>query len=67
MENTNKYFIVDSGKYMTDYADMIMVSLKAKGHHFINYLTDQDFYLAVEEVDEDTFLDHYKHYINTNA
>ena len=52
---------------MTEYADMLMVSLKANGHHYINYLTDQDYYLAIEEVTEDEFLDHYKNSIKGNA
>ena len=58
-----RYFIVDSGENMLDLADMIMQHLKSEHHHYINYLTTEPYYLAVEEVNEDTFLEHYK---NTN-
>jgi hypothetical protein len=34
--------------------------LKEKGFHFVAYLTSQDHYLAVEEVTEDEFLNHFK-------
>ena len=58
-----KFYIVDCGKCMTEYADLIMATLKENGHHYINYLTDQDYFLAVEELTEDEFLDHYKNTI----
>ena len=54
------YFIVDSGESMNWLADYIQANLKKHGHHYINYETNEPFYLAVEEVDEDTFLEHFK-------
>jgi hypothetical protein len=56
----NKFYIVDSGRLMTHLADAIMLKLKAEGNHYVNYITDQDYYLAVEEITEDEFLDHIK-------
>jgi len=35
-------------------------TLKEKGFHYVSYLTSQDHYLAVEEIDEDEFLNHFK-------
>lgn len=55
-----KYYIVDCGEHMTDMADFIQEKLRKDGHHYINYLTNEPFYLAVEEVNEDTFLEHFK-------
>lgn len=56
----SKFYIVDSGKEMLPIADKLMKDFKVEGHHYLNYLTDQDYYLAVEEVNEDVFLDHVK-------
>lgn len=61
-----KYYIVDSGEHMTEMADYIQDNLRKHGHHYINYLTNEPYYLAIEEVNEDTFLEHFKN-IKTNG
>lgn len=55
-----RYYIIDSGERMVEFADMIGARLKKDGHHYIQYLTNLPEYLGVEEVTEDDFLDHYK-------
>lgn len=55
-----RYFIVDSGEEMLQLADVVMRTLKDNEFHYINYLTNEPYYLAVEEVNEDTFLAHFK-------
>jgi hypothetical protein len=52
-----KYFIIDTGDKMSSFARLIMDVLDTEGHHYLMFLTNDDFYLAVEEVNEDTFLD----------
>ena len=54
------YFIIDSGTEIAWMADIVMADLKKHGHHYINYETSEPYLLQVEEVNEDTFLDHYK-------
>lgn len=61
MEN-NRYFIVDSGEKMLSIAETIEDAMRKNGYHFVSYLTSQDHYLAVEEIDEDEFLNHFKKY-----
>lgn len=40
---------------------------KENGHHFLVYLTDEDYYLSMEETTEDEFLNHFtKSDLNTN-
>jgi hypothetical protein len=54
-----KYYLLDTGKYMTAFAVTLEKNLKAKGDHVIIYLTDADGLLCLEEISEDEFLDHY--------
>jgi len=56
----NRFFIIDSGEKMLSISVGIEQILKEKGFHFVAYLTSQDHYLAVEEVTEDEFLNHFK-------
>lgn len=61
-ENTkmNRFFIIDSGEKMLSISVGIENQLKQQGFHYVAYLTSQDHYLAVEEVTEDEFLNHFK-------
>jgi hypothetical protein len=52
-----KYYIIDSGEKMSSFTRLIMDVLDKEGHHYLMFLTNEEFYLAVEEVNEDTFLD----------
>ncbi len=45
---------------MLPISESIEDGMRKQGFHFICYLTSQDHYLAVEEITEDEFLDHYK-------
>jgi hypothetical protein len=56
----NRFFIIDSGEKMLAISVCIEEILKEKGFHYVAYLTSQDHYLAVEEVTEDEFLNHFK-------
>jgi hypothetical protein len=58
----NRYFIVDSGEKMLSIAETIEDAMRKNNYHFVSYLTSQDHYLAVEEIDEDEFLNHFKKY-----
>ena len=63
----NRFFIIDAGEKMLSISVGIENQLKEKGFHYVAYLTSQDHYLAVEEVTEDEFLNHFKktNYANT--
>lgn len=52
-----KYYIIDTGEKMSSFARLIMDVLNTEGHHYLMFVTNEEFYLAVEEVNEDTFLD----------
>lgn len=56
----NRFFIIDSGEKMLSISVGVEEMLKEKGYHYVAYLTSQDHYLAVEEVTEDEFLNHFK-------
>lgn len=58
----NRFFIIDSGEKMLSISKRIEDELKKQGFHYVAYLTSQDHYLAVEEVTEDEFLNHFKKY-----
>lgn len=63
---SGKFFILDAGVEMEHFSTPISEQLRKDGNHVIYYLTDQPQLLCLEEVDEDTFLDHYKEYLKTN-
>ena len=65
--NRHRFFIIDSGEKMLSISERIEDELKKQGFHYVAYLTSQDHYLAVEEVTEDEFLNHFKktNYANT--
>jgi hypothetical protein len=52
-----KYYIIDAGEKMSSFTRLIMDVLDKEGHHYLMFLTNEEFYLAVEEVNEDAFLD----------
>jgi hypothetical protein len=47
---------------MLSIAETIEDAMRKNGYHFVSYLTSQDHYLAIEEIDEDEFLNHFKKY-----
>lgn len=61
-----KYFILDFGEEMEQYTLALVKELRKDGHHVVYYLTDSPYVMCLEEVNEDTFLDHYKNYLKTN-
>ena len=58
----NRFFIIDTGEKMLSIAETIEEAMRKNGYHFVSYLTSQDHYLAIEEIDEDEFLNHFKKY-----
>ena len=64
-----RYYILDYGKDLIEYAKSLSERIRKDGHHLIEYLTDADGLLCLEEISEDDFLDHFKkveqHYKNT--
>jgi hypothetical protein len=58
-----KYFVIDIGKKMLKPCHVIQKWCKANEYHFLVYLTDEEYYLAMEDVTEDEFLNHFS---NTN-
>jgi len=51
------YYIIDAGEKMSNLAKLVMDELDKDKHHYLMFITDMDYYIAVEEVDEDSFLD----------
>ena len=62
----SKFYVLDGGDSVRDYCDVIIQELKKHGHHVVYYETDLPTLMQLEEVDEDTFLDHYRSYLKTN-
>ena len=58
--NRHRFFIIDSGEKMLSISESIEDQMKKQGFHFVAYLTSQEHYLAVEEITEDEFLNHFK-------
>jgi hypothetical protein len=58
--NRHRFFVIDSGTKMLSISEGIEDAMKQQGFHYICYLTSQDHYLAVEEITEDEFLNHFK-------
>ena len=59
-----EHYVVDYHKGMVELAEVVMNSLKDKGHHTVVYLTDMEDNLMVNRVDEDEFLMHFSVGIN---
>jgi hypothetical protein len=45
---------------MISIAETIEDTMRQNEYHYVSYLTSQDHYLAIEEIDEDEFLNHFK-------
>jgi hypothetical protein len=52
-----KYFIIDAGEKMSDMAKLVMDKLDKEKAHYLMFITDEEYYIGVEEVNEDHFLD----------
>jgi len=63
----NRFFIIDVGEKMISIAETIEDAMKKNEYHYVSYLTSQDHYLAVEEIDEDEFLNHFKKATNAHT
>jgi hypothetical protein len=48
----NRFFIIDTGEKMLSIAETIEDAMRKNNYHFVSYLTSQDHYLAVEEIDD---------------
>jgi len=55
-----RYYILDYGKDLIEYAHRISERIRKDGHHLIEYFTDADGLMCLEELTEDEFLDHFK-------
>ena len=55
-----RYYILDYGKDLIEYAHGISERIRKDGHHLIEYFTDADGLMCLEELTEDEFLDHIK-------
>jgi len=67
MNTENKYFIIDYGKDVKEYAEIIRRTLEKKQCHIIYLETDADNFLGVEELTEDEFLNFFKQATNANS
>ena len=54
-----KYYLLDAGKNMINFARALEDELKTSEAHVVMYLTDVDGLMCLEEITEDEFLDHY--------
>ena len=52
-----KYFIIDAGEKMSDMAKLVMNKMDKDESHYLMFITDEEYYIGVEEVNEDHFLD----------
>jgi len=55
-----RYYILDYGKDLIEYAHSLSERIRKDGHHLIEYFTDADGLMCLEELTEDEFLDHFK-------
>lgn len=55
-----RYYILDYGKDLIEYAQGLSERIRKDGHHLIEYFTDADGLMCLEELTEDEFLDHFK-------
>ena len=54
-----RYYEIDFGHDMTEYAEIIVNDLKDKGHHTITFDSVSDSTLIVKEVTQDEFLNNF--------
>jgi Ethanolamine utilization protein EutJ (predicted chaperonin) len=67
MNTENKYFIIDYGKDVKEYAEIIRRTLEKQKAHIIYIETDCANFLGVEELSEDEFLNYFKSAVNANS
>jgi len=67
MNTENKYFIIDYGLDVKEYAEIIKRTLEKQKAHIIYIETDCANFLGVEELTEDEFLNYFKSAVNTNS
>ena len=67
MNTENKYFIIDYGKDVKEYAEIIRRTLEKQRAHIIYIETDCANFLGVEELSEDEFLNYFKSAVNANS
>jgi hypothetical protein len=63
----SKFYIIDTGEKMVTIAENLEKLLRKNGHHYVSYLTDLEYYIAIEEVTEDEFLNHFKRTQNAHS
>ena len=67
MNTENKYFLIDYGKDVEEYAHIIKRTLEKQRAHIIFIETDCHNFLGVEELTEDEFLNYFKSVANANS
>ena len=67
MNTENKYFIIDYGVDVKEYAEIIKRTLEKQKAHIIYIETDCANFLGVEELSEDEFLNYFKSVANANS
>jgi len=60
----NKFYLIDYGKEVKEYAEIIKRALEKQNAHLIYIETDCDNFLGVEELTEDEFLNYFKSVTN---
>jgi hypothetical protein len=61
----SKYYVLDFGHQMEHWKDMILSELVKHGYHCVYYETEEPYLIALEEITEDQFLEHFKpQYLN---
>ncbi len=67
MNTENKYYLIDYGVEVKEYAEIIKRTLEKQKAHIIYIETDCANFLGVEELTEDEFLSYFKSAVNTNS
>ncbi|NBU46469.1 MAG: hypothetical protein EBS34_03320 [Flavobacteriales bacterium] len=67
MSTTNKYYLIDYGVDVKEYAEIIRRTLEKQKAHIIYIETDCANFLGVEELSEDEFLNYFKTSVNANS
>jgi hypothetical protein len=67
MSTENKYFLIDYGKDVKEYAELMKRTLEKKKCHIMYIQTECDNFLGVEELTEDEFLNYFKQASDVNS
>lgn len=67
MSTENKYFLIDYGNDVKEYAEIIKRTLEKQRAHIIFIETDCANFLGVEELTEDEFLNYFKSVADANT